>query len=356
MIKKSPLVSVYMVTRNRSDYFMPLAVESILSQTLSDFEFIILDDGSTDATYDVLKKYQEKDDRIVLVKQEHSGLTIGRNKAVSYAKGEYICNMDDDDVSLPDRLKEQVAFLRKHRDLKACVCLTAFLDQKREIYRKQVSAYYDRFSATGAVFKEVPVTYCLNSTVMMTRSAFEHCGGYRSFFYFSQDYDFTLRFQERFQAALVPLYLYNRYKNRDHRAITSQNFFVRTQLHIIAHISAWYRRNKRVDPIEENKSKEEILRLLPDMPVDFRCHLLVFIQRYIEEVKHTVYNKESKEIRDLLGVIQSGLIWRSSTHTIIEMQLILRSRLLHFIYLKMYRVWARIRNLYQIGFRQRNTI
>ena len=110
-----PKVSIIMSTYNDSKYIRQ-AIESILNQTYRDFEFIIIDDSSTDETGKIIKSY--KDDRIKLfVNSVNQGLTKNLNKALRVASGEYIARMDGDDISFPDRLEKQVDYLEKHRDV-----------------------------------------------------------------------------------------------------------------------------------------------------------------------------------------------------------------------------------------------
>jgi glycosyltransferase involved in cell wall biosynthesis len=91
------------------------AIESILNQTFKDFEFIILDDGSTDTTCAIAKSFQIEDERIVLIKNERNiGLTKSLNKGLSIARGKYIARMDADDIALPTRLSVQVNYLENN--------------------------------------------------------------------------------------------------------------------------------------------------------------------------------------------------------------------------------------------------
>ena len=87
-------------------------IESILAQTFADFEFLIVDDGSTDGTWQVLTEYAARDSRIRLIRNSQNlGLTRSLNKGLSAAQGEYIARQDADDVSLPHRLEKQVVVL-----------------------------------------------------------------------------------------------------------------------------------------------------------------------------------------------------------------------------------------------------
>ncbi len=116
-IEKSPMISVIMSTYNRENY-LPVAMESILNQTYTDFEFIIIDDASTDNTAKLLQEYQEKDSRIVVISNPQN---LGYNKNLTtgfkLAKGKYLARIDDDDISLPTRFEKQVDFLEKNPDI-----------------------------------------------------------------------------------------------------------------------------------------------------------------------------------------------------------------------------------------------
>lgn len=114
-----PLVSVVMPAFNAEQY-VGEAIESILCQTLSDFEFIIIDDGSTDNTEKVLTEYETRDTRIQVLRQRNSGVAASMNLGCSLTKGKYIARMDADDLSHPRRLSRQVEFLEKHPDIGLC--------------------------------------------------------------------------------------------------------------------------------------------------------------------------------------------------------------------------------------------
>ncbi|BCX12975.1 MAG: fucosyltransferase [Thermosynechococcus sp.] len=109
-VKTSPLVSVLMPVFNAERYVAE-AIESILRQSFQDFEFIIIDDGSTDGTLDILKRYAARDSRIRLVSRENRGLVATLNEGIGLARGQWIARMDADDVALPQRLALQVKHL-----------------------------------------------------------------------------------------------------------------------------------------------------------------------------------------------------------------------------------------------------
>ena len=113
-----PKISVVMPVYNGERYLKE-AVDSILNQTLSDFEFIIIDDGSTDSTEDIIKSYS--DSRIKYIKNEKNlGVALTLNKGLDAATGEYIARMDADDISLSDRFHKQTAFMEEHKNIAVC--------------------------------------------------------------------------------------------------------------------------------------------------------------------------------------------------------------------------------------------
>lgn len=115
-----PLVSVIMPVYNGGEFLVP-AIESILNQTYQDFEFIIVNDASTDGSKKILKKYALKYPKkmkvINLTHNLNAGGDASANKAIQYAKGKYIARMDADDISRPDRLEKQVMFLENNTDI-----------------------------------------------------------------------------------------------------------------------------------------------------------------------------------------------------------------------------------------------
>lgn len=113
-----PKVSVIMPVYNGEKYLKE-SIESILNQTFSDFEFIIIDDCSTDRSLKIIEEYN--DSRIKLIRNEKNiGTTRSLNFGIGVAVGKYIARMDCDDVSMPERFEKQVLFLQKNRDIGVC--------------------------------------------------------------------------------------------------------------------------------------------------------------------------------------------------------------------------------------------
>ncbi len=129
-----PLVSVLMSVYN-GQRFLRGAIDSILAQTLSQLEFIIVDDGSTDATCEILNSYADR--RIIRVQNQHNiGLPQSLNKGLSLAIGEYIARMDADDLSMPTRLEQQASFLDATPEVGVVGASIQFIDEAGRPTRK----------------------------------------------------------------------------------------------------------------------------------------------------------------------------------------------------------------------------
>lgn len=130
ILKSLPKISVLMPVYN-CELYVREAIESILHQTYTDFEFLIIDDASTDATASIIKSYD--DPRIQLIeKPVNTGYTNSLNQGLKIAKGKYIARMDGDDICMPERFFKQVTYLDAHPE--TVLCATAFKVIGREIY------------------------------------------------------------------------------------------------------------------------------------------------------------------------------------------------------------------------------
>ena len=196
-----PKVSVIMAVYNGVPYLRQ-AVESILYQTFSDFEFIIVDDGSTDGTWDILTEYANRDQRIVLVpNKENIGLTKSLNKGLALAQGEYVARQDADDVSLPKRFEKQGDLLDKQPEVVLISCDIELINaggcsvgkHERACDPELVSWYllfYNRLAG--------------HSQVMFRRESVMNLGGYSKTCRYSQDYELWCRLAGVGKVAILP--------------------------------------------------------------------------------------------------------------------------------------------------------
>lgn len=128
---RSPTISVVMSVYN-ADKYLDEAIESILNQTYKDFEFIIINDGSTDKSLEIIEKYKNQDERIVIISRENRGLIASLNEGIEKATGKYIARMDADDISLAERFQEQVEFMEKNTAIGVCGTWVEVFGQNRK--------------------------------------------------------------------------------------------------------------------------------------------------------------------------------------------------------------------------------
>ena len=149
------------------------AIDSVLAQTFTDWEFVICDDCSTDGTWDILKDYSRRlPDKFVLLRNErNSKLPFSLNHCLQHASGELIARMDGDDISLPERFERQVDYLACHPEYAVVGTSMTRFDEKGEYDKYEAVKDPDRFS----LLTQVP--FC-HATIMMRKSVYEALGGY----------------------------------------------------------------------------------------------------------------------------------------------------------------------------------
>lgn len=166
-LTKTPLISILMPVYNGEKYIRE-SVDSILSQTFTDFEFLIVEDGSTDGTVEILAEYARKDSRIrIIYNEKNSGVAESLNRGLKLACGEYIARMDADDVSLPERLAVQVAYLLEHPNVSVCGTFLSIYGTEQiwdapvenEAIRAQLLFYSCLYHPTIIMKKETVVSF-----------------------------------------------------------------------------------------------------------------------------------------------------------------------------------------------------
>ena len=188
LTSEAPKVTVLMSVYNGEKYLAE-AVDSILNQTFRDFEFLIINDGSTDATADILERYQRSDNRITVYNQENQGLIASLNRGCQLARGEYVARMDADDVSLPERLAKQVQFMDTHPDIGVVGTWVEYMDENG---RRLGEWHYP--TAPGVIGWHLLFWCCLaHPSVVMRRDVFLQLGFYRPQALHAEDYDLWSR-------------------------------------------------------------------------------------------------------------------------------------------------------------------
>lgn len=181
---KNPKISVIMSVYDGEKH-LDESIQSILNQTFRDFEFIIINDCSTDNSLQIIEEYAKIDERIVLINNEiNLGLTKSLNLGIKKAKGKHIARMDADDIALPDRLKIQYVFLEKNRDIFLVGSGAYNVDENGTITTRKKP-----LTNSDDIRNKLSTHNCLyHPTIMFRNEGFM----YREKFVYTQDYDFYL--------------------------------------------------------------------------------------------------------------------------------------------------------------------
>jgi hypothetical protein len=199
MAGKAPEISVVIPVYNSARYLAE-TIESTLSQSFTDWELVAVDDGSTDASGEILAEYAAADPRVVVHRQENAGVGAALNKGLELARAPLVARLDADDLSLPGRLERQHRFLRDHPEVGMVGGQAAIIDlDGREVAEA-------RYPLDDAAIREQlkRTTAFIHSSVMIRRSVLDRTGGYRSPFDGAEDLDLWLRVAACTQLAHLP--------------------------------------------------------------------------------------------------------------------------------------------------------
>lgn len=223
----APKVSVLMSVKNGLPYIRS-TVESILSQTYNDWEFVICDNASTDNTVEYLRDVSAKDPRIHLILNEkdlgHSG---GLNKGLAACRGEWIARIDADDNALPQRLEKQIAFIQENPDIKATSCLAYYIDENGKRVGKTHHDLVNR-EAFRRYIQENEAIGLLHPGALIDRKAMTSCGGYRPDYDPANDIDLWARIVEQGGIILVQPEILMEYRVHGGSIVTSS--FINSRL------------------------------------------------------------------------------------------------------------------------------
>lgn len=248
-----PLVTVFMAAYNAAN-FIEKSIRSILCQTFNDFELIIVNDGSTDNTIEIIKSFA--DERIKIIENKtNRGLIYTRNLALEYAKGTYLAIQDSDDISTPDRLARQVNVLDQNHNLALIGSKAITIDDQDIILDRKLDVINGSKSLKAQLFFE---NTFVHSTIMMRISIFREIGGYQTY-PSAEDYDLFIRISEKYEIDNLDEYLVY------YRAHNNNFSMVKRDL-----------LNKQIDIIKKKQFYK--LGLNPDD--DFYCKTIYNIENY----------------------------------------------------------------------------
>lgn len=249
-----PIVSVMMPAYN-ADRYVAEAIESVLAQTLTDFEFIIIDDGSTDGTRAVVEGYAGRDGRIRFASRPNRGIGATRNEAMAMATADLVAVMDADDVALPGRLEAQVGYLRAHPECVAVGGWAETIDSDgAPIGRWQLPCDHEAIDAANLAGQQAVI----HPTLTARREAVLAAGAYNADL--SEDLDLLLRLAERGRLANLPEVLL---RCRRHSASTihmqSEPLVESTAVAVVE-----ARRRRGLEPVSMPKSRLSLQKHISD--------------------------------------------------------------------------------------------
>lgn len=197
----SPKVSVVIAAFNAERFLAP-ALDSLLAQTLVDFELIVVDDGSRDRTFQIIKQYQARDARVQGIQIAHGGIVDAVNAGLDAARCELIARADADDLHMPDRLQKQFDYLQAHPEVVA-------VGSRMQVIEPYGSPLY--VTAHKPTHEEIEAEFFRGSgwslpqpAAMLRKSVALKVGGYRRDYPYSEDFDLFLRMAEVGRLANLP--------------------------------------------------------------------------------------------------------------------------------------------------------
>lgn len=250
-----PALTVAMSVYN-GEAHLAEAIESILAQTFTDFEFLILNDGSTDRSQDIIDSYAVRDERIRAIHRENRGLIYSLNQLLDEARAPIIARMDDDDIALPLRFEKQMAFLEANPDHGVVGAWTYDIDETGDEYPCAFVEHPTTHEGVLEAIKDRSAILC-HPAVTYRKAIVQSVGGYHRAFHHCEDYDLWLRLASVTLISNVPEKLL---KYRRSPSQVSNRYALPQQIGAaVAHYAYFERAAGRHDPTAD-------LEMLP--PVD----------------------------------------------------------------------------------------
>lgn len=282
MTAESPKLTVAMPVRNQTRY-VGRAIASILNQSFKDFEFLIMDDGSTDGTPELLRTYARRDPRVRLLLGPNVGLPATRNALLAEAKTDVVAWIDSDDIAVPERLQRQWDAMQRDASLWVLGTRIAIIDEyDRELKVGRVVVGPDKVAQ--GMLKGCKI---VQSSCMMRRDRILRIGGYRAAFAYSQDYDLFLRASEKGKIDNID-FLGLKYRSHGTN-VTSRHGIYQSALADLARASHERRKAGLSDPTDELAAPPPI-----DHPIfDAMIGPVIHTYRLIDAVRRCEPSRET---------------------------------------------------------------
>ena len=190
MHNKSPKITVVMPFYNR-EKFIEETIKSVLAQTFTDFEFIAIDDGSTDTSVKIVQEYAKRDTRIILIHNDiNRGISYSRNRGNAMARADLIAVVDSDDIYMPERFAKQYAYMQKHPEITIVGTYAYVIDESGVRTGDEIAYLSDQEKISKTFFHLGPF---LHSSVIYRKDDVQSIGGYREQYNMVEDMDLYYR-------------------------------------------------------------------------------------------------------------------------------------------------------------------
>lgn len=276
---KKGFVSVVMSAYN-AEKFIGDSIRSILDQTYDNWEFIIINDYSSDNTLQIIERFSDNDSRIKLIQnKENLGLTTSLNICLKHAEGEFIARLDADDISEPLRLEKQVNFLNHHPDI-ALVGLGGYLINNSGHKVSRINVISREFVIRRLMMR---LNLFIHSSIMVRRRIIEDVGWYRKKFWYAQDYDLILRVSDKYMLSNIPDHLVG--WRISSTSETMQHHTLQRIYVDIAREFAFERKEKGYDSYDSMDFDEKINAMMKKNYGRYRCDYGVYQALFMKQYK-----------------------------------------------------------------------
>lgn len=270
------LISVLMTARDE-ERFLPAALDSLLTQTCTSFELIVVNDGSTDKTKEILDQYASRDTRIYPHHQPKSGRASSLNTAFHLARGDFIAIMDSDDLSLPNRLARQLAYMESNSHIGLVGSYYEQIDGRDQTIKTVDRVPCEPDAVRAMLLTDNPICH---GTVFVRRHVMEQAGLYREAFPASLDYDLYLRVLDKQSIAIIPEVLY---RYRIHGKSISSRRLLQLQMKRLAQVLQRQRSDSGVDALQKASTlAEQQAYIEAFLKEDHRANRLVYSGQLFE--------------------------------------------------------------------------
>ncbi len=277
--------------------YVRAAIESIQKQSFQDFEFLIVNDGSTDNSLSIIAEFARDDCRVKVLDKPNSGLTKSLNYGAAHATGDWIARIDADDIAHKDRFALQLETVGNNPAIKLLGTGHQLIDEKGEL-----GACYSLPSDHDRLLKRLMLKqgFFSHSSALFAREIFEKLAGYRAFFKRAQDYDLWLRFVEHGEIACVPealLYIRKHAEQISHSAKGSLQL-VDSRIALYSH---YHREAGLPDPVEELNTEAEFEVFRRSFTEELAGRRLFDILEFKSEIKDSLADRDPMLFSRLLG-------------------------------------------------------